>query len=105
MSNTRRYMKLSVVSDTGGEIRWSDYGPRALKHQRVRYRVGDGSRAWDISCRRFQCRWIDRLTTIQVGGSLAGDDSPELVVDSEAFSFENFPKISPFFLSKSSPRL
>ena len=38
---------------------------------------------------RFQHRWIDRLTAIQVGGSLAGDESSEssseLVVGDERF--------------------
>ena len=44
---------------------------------------------WDVGCWRFQHRWIDRLTAIQVGGSPTGDESSEssseLVADSERF--------------------
>ena len=58
--------------------------------------------AWDVCCQRFQRRWIDRLTAIQVGGSPAGDELPEssleLVVGGERFFFlRKFPKNLPFF--------
>ena len=52
--------------------------------------------AWDVGCRRFQRRWIDRLTTIQVGGSSTKDESPELVAIDEGFFLRKFPKNLPF---------
>ena len=102
-------MILSADNDTGGEIRWQDYGPQALTRRHVWDRAGNGNRTWEVDCQRFQRRWIDRLTAIQVGRSPARDESPEsllkLVVNNERFFpskvFQNFS----IFLSKSSPRL
>ena len=88
-------MMLSAAGDIGGEIRCLDFGPRTITSWRVKDKVGDGSRGWDVDCRRFQCQWIDWLVGIQVGGSSTEDGLPAV---RGFFSFENFPKFFPFLI-------
>ena len=88
-------MSLSEAGDTGGEIRWLAYGPLPMM---AAARGG----ASDIDYWRFQWRRIDRLTAIQVGGSLAEyellESLPKFVLNSKRFFLRKFPKIFPFLI-------